>query len=158
MPTFTDHSHIRGWGADVNPSSRPAYPKERMPARWSLPEPEQQIQNVPILHSTERPGITPVFGTVCPPKGLSGAMRKFGFRYSENDVRHWLILLAADRVNVFEGLFEDLARGHVPNIFAEMGIRAEWKYNKKGLLMKTAAVGAAVGLAAYLVSRRRANR
>ncbi|MGI9245815.1 MAG: hypothetical protein ACR2I8_03810, partial [Steroidobacteraceae bacterium] len=54
------------------------------------------------------PGITPVFGTAVPPSGLSGAIRRRAFRHSENDLRHWLLLLAADRVNVFEGLVADV--------------------------------------------------
>ena len=43
------------------------------------------------------------------------------FKQSENDMRHWLMLLLADRVNVVEGLIDDLAHGHVPNLFKEMG-------------------------------------
>jgi hypothetical protein len=105
-----NHDHIEGWGADLDPADRPAVPKERTPPRlenvhWDVPE--QQALRVEILHSTERPGITPVFGTACPPSGLSGALRRRAFRHSENDVRHWLMLLAADRVNVVEGLLTD---------------------------------------------------
>ena len=106
----SNHDHIEGWGADLDPADRPAVPKERTPPRlenvhWDVPE--QQALRVEILHSTERPGITPVFGTACPPSGLSGALRRRAFRHSENDVRHWLMLLAADRVNVVEGLLTD---------------------------------------------------
>ena len=102
---------ITGWGADLDPANRPAVPMERTPPRlegvhWDVPE--QQPVRVEILHSTERPGITPVFGTAVPPSGLSGVIRRRAFRRSENDLRHWLLLLAADRVNVVEGLLEDL--------------------------------------------------
>ena len=62
---------------------------------------------VEILHSMERPGITPVFGTSTPPRGVSGRMRRRAFRRSESDIRHWMMLLAADRVNVVEGLLAD---------------------------------------------------
>ena len=149
---------VSGWGADLDPADRPAYPKERTPPRlpglhWH--EPEQQPVTVEVLHSTERPGLTPVFGTGQPPSGVSGMMRRAAFHYSENDIRHWLILLAADRVNVVEGLVDDLAHGHVPNIFAEMGIRAEWKYNRANLVKKAVIAGALVGTAAYLLRRRR---
>src|SRR5436309_1230257 len=114
-----DTSHIHGWGADVDPENRPAVPKERTPPRlegvhWH--EPEQQVARVKIHRSTERPGITPVFGTSTPPSGVSGVMRDVAFKYSENDIRHWLILLGADRVNVLEGLLDDLAHGHIPNL------------------------------------------
>lgn len=102
---------IVGWGADLDPANRPAVPKERTPPRlegvhWDVPE--QQPVRVEILHSMERSGITPVFGTAVPPSGLSGTIRRRAFRHSENDLRHWLLLLAADRVNVVEGLLEDL--------------------------------------------------
>jgi hypothetical protein len=152
-----DTGHIHGWGADVDPANRPAVPMERTPPRlpnvhWDAPE--QQRPRMKIHHSTERPGITPVFGTSSPPSGLSGKMRDLAFKYSENDLRHWLILLAADRVNVGEGLLEDLAHGHIPNIFAEMGIRSEWRYNRAGLVKKVAIAGAVLGTV-YLMRRRR---
>ena len=66
------------------------------------------------------------------------------FKFSENDIRHWLILLFADRVDMMEGLVEDLRKGHLPNVFAEMGWAAELKYNRKGLAKK-AVIAAAIG-------------
>ena len=89
---------------------------------------------VKVYPSVERPGITPVYGTSTPPAGLSGKMRDVAYRYAENDLRHWLILLLADRVNVGEGLLEDLARGHLPNIYREMGGPAELRYNRAGFV------------------------
>ncbi|MES2940953.1 MAG: hypothetical protein V4864_24955 [Pseudomonadota bacterium] len=149
---------VQGWGADLDPANRPAVPKERTPPRldnvhWESPS--VQPRTVEILHSTERPGLTPVFGTTMPPSGVSGMVRRAAFRYSENDIRHWLMLLAADRVNVVEGLLEDLAHGHVPNILAEMGAAAEWKYNRKGFVRKALIAGAVAGTAIYLLRRRR---
>lgn len=149
---------VQGWGADLDPANRPAVPKERTPPRldnvhWDAPE--AQARTVEVLHSTERPGLTPVFGTTVPPSGVSGVMRRAAFRYSENDLRHWLMLLAADRVNVVEGLLEDLAHGHVPNIFAEMGGPAEWKHNRAGFVRKAFIAGAVAGTAIYLMRRRR---
>ncbi len=82
-------------------------------------------------------------------------MRRAAFRFSENDLRHWLMLLAADRVNVVEGLIDDLAHGHVPNILGEMGAAAEWKYNRKGFVRKALIAGAVAGTAIYLMRRRR---
>jgi len=150
-------SHIQGWGVDLDRKNRPGVPMERTPPRFihahegRLPE---QPQNVEVLVSTERPGITPIFGTAQPPKGLSGMMRRIAFRWAENDLRHWLLLLAADRVNVVEGIGEDLAHGKVPNVFAEMGIKAEWQHNRAGLVKKAAIAGAVVGMAVYLMRRR----
>jgi hypothetical protein len=37
---------------------------------------------------------------------------------------------------VVEGILDDLKRGYVPNIFAEQRMKAEWKYNPKGLVKK----------------------
>lgn len=156
-PTREQLSHIQGWGADLDHKNRPAIPMERTPPRFihahegKLP---QQPETVEILTSTERPGITPIFGTKQPPKGLSGMMRRLAFRWSENDMRHWLLLLAADRVNVVEGLGEDLASGKVPNVLAEMGIKAEWEHNRAGLVKKAVIAGAVVGTAVYLMRRR----
>lgn len=154
------HDHIHGWGADADPADRPAVPMERTPPRLEhLPaELERQVPRHKIHHSTERPGITPVFGTSAPPTGASGAMRDVAFRYSENDLRHWLILLGADRVNMLEGLLSDLAHGHVPNLWKEMGLGAEWRYNRKGFIAKAVALSAIAGTVVYLMRRRRGRR
>jgi hypothetical protein len=156
-PSREQLAHIKGWGADLDRKNRPAVPMERTPPRFIHAHEEklpQQPETVEILTSTERPGITPIFGTAQPPKGLSGMMRRLAFRWSENDLRHWLILLAADRVNVVEGIGEDLARGKVPNVLAEMGIKSEWQHNKAGLVKKAAIATAVVGAAVYLMRRR----
>lgn len=152
------HAHIQGWGADLDHENRPAYPKERTPPRlegvhWD--QPEQQPIKQEILHSTERPGLTPIFGTSVPPSGLSGAIRRAAFKYSENDMRHWLMLLFADRINMVEGLGDDLMKGHIPNIFAEMGWESEFKYNRAGAIKKVAVASAVVGLGYYLLKRKR---
>jgi hypothetical protein len=151
-------SGIQGWGADLDPGVRPAVPMERTPPRFihvHWDELEQQPQKVKVFHSTERPGLTPVFGTSTPPSGVSGLIRKGAFRYSENDLRHWLMLLFADRVNVVEGIIDDLAHGHVPNLFTEMGGPAEWKYNRQGFIRKAVIAGGVVGLLLYMNSRRK---
>src|SRR4051812_46724371 len=151
---------IAGWGADLDPAMRPAVPKERTPPRldgvhWT--QPEKQRQTVKVFHSTERPGLTPVFGTSVPPSGVSGMIRGAAFRFSENDLRHWLMLLFADRVNMVEGILDDLAHGHVPNFFAEMGGPAEWKHNRQGFIRKAFIAGAVVGVLYYANQRRKAR-
>lgn len=154
-----DRSAIKGWGVDLDPKDRPAVPMERTPPRLEVRpgEPEQQAQTVEILQSTERPRITPVFGTTVPPSGVSGGMRRLAFRYSENDLRRWMLLLAADRVNMVEGVVDDLRHGHVPNIYAEMGGRAELRHNPAGAAKK-AAVLAGVLTVAYLLWKRGRSR
>ncbi len=39
----------------------------------------QQHSGVKVLHSLERPGLTPVYGTTVPPSGLSGRLRSLAF-------------------------------------------------------------------------------
>jgi hypothetical protein len=149
---------IQGWGADLDPQARPAYPMERTPPRFinkHWDELEHQRPSVKVFHSTERPGLTPVYGTAQPPSGVSGMIRAGAFRYSENDLRHWLMLLFADRVNVVEGIIDDLAHGHVPNLFREMGGPAEWRYNRNGLIRKAVIAGGVVALLLYMNERRR---
>jgi hypothetical protein len=160
METPEKYAHIRGWGADLDHANRPAYPRERKPPRlegvhWD--EPEQQLQTVTVFHSTERPGITPVFGSSVPPAGLSGRLREFAFRYSENDLRHWLLLLFADRINMGEGLAADLRSGRVPNIYAEMGGRAELRHNPAGAVRKALFLAGVLGVS-YLVLRGKGRR
>jgi hypothetical protein len=109
-------AHIPGWGSDLPRENRPAVPMERTPPRlevpWSDP-PEQQPMTVEVLRSVERPEHSRTFGTRLPPRGVSGAIRRAAFRRSENDVRHWLMLVAADRVDVIGGVAQDLRRSPV---------------------------------------------
>ena len=57
-------------------------------------------------------------------------IRRAAFKYSENSYGHWVPLMLADRVGMVEGIVDDLAHGHVPNIFEEMGLKAQWKHNR----------------------------
>ncbi|GAC1412204.1 MAG: hypothetical protein NVSMB6_14000 [Burkholderiaceae bacterium] len=156
-----DLSHIHGWGADLDHANRPAYPMERTPPRLDNPPTgplADQPVNMTVFHSIERPGITPVFGTSAPPTGLSGKIRAFAYKLSESDIRHWLLLLLADRVNVVEGIGEDLMNGKVPNVLAEMGIAAEFKHNPAGLARKAVVATAVIGASYYFLKRRGRNR
>ena len=160
-PVPARHAHIVGWGADLDRAMRPGVPKERTPPRLPnhpIAPPQQQHAHVEVLHSTERPGITPVFGSTLPPSGLSGRLRRAAFRHSENDLRHWMLLLMADRLQMGEALVGDLARGHVPNIYAEMGGRAELRHNPMGAARKAAIGIAAVALLCVVLKPRRRSR
>jgi hypothetical protein len=150
-------AEIAGWGSDLDRDQRPAEPKERRPPRlegvhWHEIEP--QVAHVTVLHSSERPGLTPLFGSPQPPRGISGRIRRWAFGYSENDLRHWLLLLFADRVDVGEGLVDDVSRGHVPRLYAEMGGRAELRHQPKAAVVKAAVLVAAIGI---VVAWRRAR-
>jgi hypothetical protein len=149
---------IQGWGADLNPNVRPGVPRDKAPnigVESLYINAEQQIPRFKIHRSTEHMRLTPVFGTSCPPTGLSGMIRDFAYQYSEGQMRHWLMLMFADRVNMIEGIVQDIAEGHIPNVWQEMGLSAELKYNKKNFLIKTGVVAAGVvGLLALLRSRK----
>ncbi len=149
------YSHIKGWGVDADPANNPTYPIKKSPEnQLSIARPTLQISEKEILHSNERPYMTAVYGTIAPPSGLSGQIRRYAFRYSESNLMHWLSLLLADRINVVEGIFQDLSRGHIPNILLEKGWKAQWKYNRKRMV-KRMAVGAGLVLLGLLVSRVR---
>lgn len=157
-----EHSHIKGWGVDADRENEPTYPIKKYTGddrrRLNYERAEQQPVNIEVLHSNERPGVTAVFGTSTPPSGLSGIIRRFAFRFSEGSWGHWLPLILADRVNVVEGIVDDLRQGHVPNVMAERGWNAEWKYNRTGLIRKAmigAAITAAVVTLITLKNRRK---
>jgi hypothetical protein len=151
-----NYSDIKGWGVDADPKNDPTYPmKHHTPGEhdgYSWQRPIQQKVNIEVLHSTERPNVSAVFGTSVPPKGLSGKIRRFAFKYSEGSFGHWLPLIFADRVNVVEGIIDDFSKGKFPNLFAEKGGKARWKYNKKAVLTNMAIgvglITATVGLLA----------
>ena len=140
---------IPGWGIDADPQNNPTDPIKHWNGadheRLNYEKPPQQAPTVEVLHSIERPGLSCVFGTSVPPRGLSGSIRRFAFKYSENTYMHWLPLVIADRVDVIEGIIDDIKEVHFPNSIKEKGRSTEWKYNKKGLL-KTVAIGAAVAV------------
>jgi hypothetical protein len=141
------YKHIKGWGIDADPENDPTYPMKEWNGadhqRFNYPKPEQQPITVDVLHSIERPGVSRVFGTSTPPKSLSGMIRRFAFKYSESTYSHWVPLVLADRIGVFEGYIDDFKNGIIPNPFAERGWQAEWKYNRKNLV-RNVAIGAAV--------------
>ena len=141
-----NYKHIAGWGIDADPTNEPTHPMKHYTGddhqRLNWDRPPQQEETVEILKSNERPNLSATFGTVSPPSGLSGAIRRYAFTFSESEYGHWLPLLVADRVNMVEGIIDDLAHGHIPNIFAEKGWKAEWKHNPKGLVIKVASMAA----------------
>lgn len=161
--TATDHKKMKGWGIDADPKNDPTYPiKDRTDVEqegYTWNRPPQQPIDIEVLHSIERPNVTAVFGTSVPPSGLSGMIRRYAFKYGEGSYGHWLPLLLADRVNVVEGILDDLRKGKIPNIFAEQGLGAEWKYNRKSVIKKFA-IGIAVtaGVVFLLSGKGRKSR
>jgi hypothetical protein len=123
-------SRIPGWGVDLDPADRPSVPKERFDpelsgARWDFPERQPELW--PRERSIEHQFLTPVFGTSCPPRGLSGVLRKYAYRrYSEGRAAHWLILLGADRVDAWEHHLKSFVTLRPDNPITETGVLSEF--------------------------------
>jgi hypothetical protein len=126
-------ARIPGWGADSDPADRPSVPRERFDpsfagAHWEYPE--QQPEKWPRERSVEHTQLPPVFGTTCPPKGLSGAIRKLAYaRYSEGQAAHWLLLMAGDRVDAVESALRSLLSLRPDNPITQTGVVAEVKHH-----------------------------
>lgn len=121
-------ARIPGWGVDLDPKDRPSVPRERRDlatgAHWEFPE--RQEEKVPRERSIEHKFLTPVFGTSTPPSGVSGTLRRFAYRYSEGRAAHWLILLAADRVNAWEAHLGSFISLRPDNPVTESGVLSEF--------------------------------
>ncbi|MBV9963107.1 MAG: hypothetical protein JO072_12745 [Parafilimonas sp.] len=155
-----DYKTIPGWNMDADPENEPTYPMKKYTGddhkRLNYERPALQPVHEEILHSIERPNITAVFGTPNPPSGLSGIIRRAAFKLSEGDYGHWLNLILADRINMVEGIIDDLRHGHIPNIFAERGMKADWKYNRKELIRNTIiAAAVTTALIVYFKKKRK---
>jgi hypothetical protein len=157
--TEQDYKSIPGWGMDADPGNEPTYPMKNYTGddhnRINYERSEQQPFTVELLQSNERPRPTVVFGTSVPPSGLSGVIRRYAFKHSEDRYRHWIPLILADRINVVEGLIEDLKSGYVPNLFAERGWRSELKYNKKGLVKKVMVAAVVTAVVISCIRKKR---
>jgi hypothetical protein len=125
-------ARIPGWGADLDPKDRPAVPRMKFDpsatgAHWDIPE--QQEEKRPRERSIEHAHLTPVFGTSTPPSGISGVVRRYAYRYSEARAAHWLLLLAADRVNAIESHAASFLTLRPDNPFTETGIKSEFTHH-----------------------------
>ena len=162
METKKDYTQIPGWGMGADPENEPTYPLKNYTGddhkRLNWERPLLQEQTVEVLKSNERPSLSAVFGTSTPPKGLSGVIRRHAFKYSESSYGHWLPLLLADRINVVEGIIEDISTGVIPNIFVERGWKSEFKYNKAGLAKKVLLRAAILGVVVICLSQKKKRK
>ena len=126
-------ARIPGWGADLDPRYRPSVPRLQFDptltgAHWEFPD--RQPEKWPRERSVEHKFLTPVFGTSCPPKGLSGVMRKVAYKkYSEAQAAHWLLLLAADRVDALESNVGSFLTLRPDNPITETGVLSEFSHH-----------------------------
>jgi hypothetical protein len=99
--TFDD----RPDAVDLPKSQRPGVPMEREPQKLTPNAPEHFDRMRPrhgIVHRTELPSMTKVFGTAQPLHGISGLVRRIAYGTRETKARHWMLLLMADRIDVLE--------------------------------------------------------
>lgn len=160
--TENDHSNIKGWGIDADPGNDPTYPmkkrtdEEQKGYTWDRP-PLQPAEGE-VLRSVERYTNTAVMGTSVKPKGLSGMIRRFAYKYSESSYGRWLPLIMADRIGVVEGIIEDISRGYFPNFWKERGWNADWKYDRMRAYRKLGAYALIItGITAYFLMNRKKN-
>ncbi|MDT0349098.1 hypothetical protein [Pseudonocardia charpentierae] len=170
-------ARIPGWGVDLDPKDRPSVPKlqyrpDGTGARWDFPE--RQPELAPRERSIEHKFLPPVFGTTCPPKGISGVIRRRAYeKYSEGRAAHWLLLIAADRVDAWESHLRSFATLRPDNPVTETGVLSEFsrhgfrsrfgtpRADRAHQPLDPIIVGApwvVLGGAAYVAARRVADR
>jgi hypothetical protein len=126
-------ARIPGWGVDLDPKDRPSVPKLQFRegltgAHWEFPD--RQPEKWPRERSIEHKFLTPVFGTACPPKGLSGVIRRYSYaKYSEARAAHWLLLVLADRVDAWENHLKSFLTLRPDNPITETGVMSEFTHH-----------------------------
>ena len=121
-------ARIPGWGADLDPADRPAFPREQpgivTGAHWDLPV--QQPDPGQRERSVEHRRLTPVFGTAQPLKGVAGAIRRYAYaKYSEGQAAHWLLLVVGDRVDAATAHVKSFTTLRPDNPLTESGVLGE---------------------------------
>jgi hypothetical protein len=81
-------------------------PRVREGAHWREPE-RQRPPDFPVFKRKGLEELTPTFGTAVPPRGLSGVLRQVAYDIPEDRVRHVLLLLLSDQVDVLESRLFD---------------------------------------------------
>jgi hypothetical protein len=115
-----------GAGVDLDPARRPGVPREREPRPWPHTRyPPVRMEGEPAVSLHGRPGkrMPPVFSTALPLRGVSGRIRALGYRYPDHRLRHWLLILAGDRVESAGARITGLARMAAPGLLAVLGMR-----------------------------------
>jgi hypothetical protein len=101
---------VIGWDSD--PARRPGVPMRAEPSRDATAS-AGGLEDQPGWERREHRSLldrpTPVFGTAQPLHGVSGAIRRAAYRVPEHHPRHWMLLMAGDRVDVLEDRLGRLA-------------------------------------------------
>lgn len=152
-----DPMTVLGWGVDADPENDPTWPmrdrsRDDGPGMNWTPPPAQ-ASHVEILQSVEHLRRSAVVGQSTPPSGLSGALRRAAFRFSESQWGHWLLLILADRINTAEGVLDDFRGGRAPNVLVEMGLVR--RSRSREAAAATLALVGVTALGLVLLARRR---
>jgi len=95
---------------------------------------------VEVLTRADLVRLTPVFSTAVPPHGLSGVLRRIAYQIPDHRVRHWLVLMAADRVDVIESDVGGFVRRSLPVVAVAavvgVGIRALRRPRRQGWMRR----------------------
>jgi hypothetical protein len=138
LPESADRlrSRIPGWGVDRDPKDRPSVPKlefreDLSGAHWRFPD--RQPVDDRRERSVEHEFLTPVYGTSCPRRGLSGAVRGLAYRrYSEGRAAHWLLLMLGDRIDAWENHLRSFGTLRPDNPITETGLLSEFSHRPIG--------------------------
>ena len=102
MSTQRTVSKAPGRGDDVELTARPGVPMEHSPEPFPT-APERVVVQRPRVEVLQIPGRKKpawVVSNAQPPRGLAGRLRRRAFRIPEHHPQHWMLLLAADRLEV----------------------------------------------------------
>ena len=151
-----DPAEVRGWGIDADEDNDPTRPMRdrRGDPGHDWKRPPLQKPTVEILRSTEHRRLPAVLGATLPPRGVSGQLRRTAFTLSESQWGHWLLLMLADRVDVVEGLTEDVLTGVLPNPLVETGMVPRSR-SREAAVATLALVGVGIAGAVWLTTMRR---
>ncbi|GEJ56017.1 hypothetical protein [Anaeromyxobacter diazotrophicus] len=120
---------IPGAGIDLDPARRPGVPRLHAPRPLPNahgPPTRQESQVTVFMHGRPHKDFPPVFGTAVPPSGLSGLLRRAAYRYPDHWMRHWTVLLFADRVDAWEHRLRRSLPVVLPALLV-IGAGAAWK-------------------------------
>jgi len=100
------HTHLPPGGPgridDLDQTARPGVPMEHAPEPFPT-APERVVVQRPRVEVLQIPGRKKpvwVVSNAQPPRGLAGRLRRKAFRIPEHHPEHWMLLLAADRLEV----------------------------------------------------------
>ncbi len=121
-------ARVPGWGADTADEHRHTADEREdfgpTGAHWDFPE--RQADDPARERSIEHAMLTPVYGTVQPLRGLSGAVRRFAYAsLSEARNTRWLLLIAGDRIEATGAHVRSLFTLRPDNPVTQTGILSE---------------------------------